>query len=178
MFKMPKTPSFRLDGKRALVSGASSGIGLACALALAEYGAEVTLMSRNKEKLNEVASYIISQLFSSFFEIGYHRKLYKNLEARAHISPGGIGAFGISDDSIVSSVNIVLGTNVGLTLNYTQRVNKWFGISPYAGVSMTIPLGNTEISLNEFYEYREEEEIIHELESYYNYEIGLSFLIM
>ena len=64
MFEMPKTPSFRLDGKRALVSGASSGIGLACALALAEYGAEVTLMSRNKEKLNEVTSYIISQGWS------------------------------------------------------------------------------------------------------------------
>ncbi|MEN8659396.1 MAG: 3-oxoacyl-ACP reductase, partial [Marivita sp.] len=33
---LPTTPSFNLSGKRALVTGASSGIGLACACALAE----------------------------------------------------------------------------------------------------------------------------------------------
>lgn len=45
-----QTPSFRLDGKRALVVGASSGIGQACAIALGEYGAEVTIAAR-REKL-------------------------------------------------------------------------------------------------------------------------------
>jgi len=48
---LPTTPSFRLDGKRALVAGGSSGIGLACAVALAQAGAEVTLSARNAEKL-------------------------------------------------------------------------------------------------------------------------------
>lgn len=43
---LPRTPSFRLDGKRALVSGAGRGIGLAAAAALAEAGAHVTLLSR------------------------------------------------------------------------------------------------------------------------------------
>ena len=33
--QLPKTPSFRLDGRRALVTGASRGIGLAGAAALA-----------------------------------------------------------------------------------------------------------------------------------------------
>ncbi len=37
--QLPRTPSFRLDGRRALVTGASSGIGLGCAVALAEQGA-------------------------------------------------------------------------------------------------------------------------------------------
>ena len=37
--ELPKTPAFRLEGKRALITGASSGIGLGVA-ALAEYGAE------------------------------------------------------------------------------------------------------------------------------------------
>src|SRR6478752_762047 len=34
----PRTPSFRLDGKRAVVTGAGRGLGLACAAALAEAG--------------------------------------------------------------------------------------------------------------------------------------------
>jgi NAD(P)-dependent dehydrogenase (short-subunit alcohol dehydrogenase family) len=49
---LPKTPSFRLDGKRALVAGASSGIGLACAVALGEAGADVTLAARRVDALN------------------------------------------------------------------------------------------------------------------------------
>jgi NAD(P)-dependent dehydrogenase (short-subunit alcohol dehydrogenase family) len=50
---LPQTPSFRLDGKRALVAGASSGIGLGCAVALAQAGAEVTLAARSVDKLEE-----------------------------------------------------------------------------------------------------------------------------
>ena len=38
---LPQTPSFRLDGKTALVTGASSGIGAACAVAMADAGAHV-----------------------------------------------------------------------------------------------------------------------------------------
>ena len=50
-----RTPSFRLDGKCALVAGASSGIGLACAAALAEAGAEVALVARREEELRALA---------------------------------------------------------------------------------------------------------------------------
>ncbi len=53
---LPKTPSFKLDGKRALVAGASSGIGEACAVALAEAGAEVMLAARRAEKLEDLAT--------------------------------------------------------------------------------------------------------------------------
>ena len=48
---LPKTPSFRLDGRRALVTGAGRGIGLACAAALAEAGAHVTLAARSVEEI-------------------------------------------------------------------------------------------------------------------------------
>ena len=43
---LPRTPSFRLDGKRALVSGGTRGIGLGAAVALAEAGAAVTIAAR------------------------------------------------------------------------------------------------------------------------------------
>lgn len=53
---MTRTPSFRLDGKRALVTGASQGIGEACAVALAEAGAAVTLVARTAAKLEAAAA--------------------------------------------------------------------------------------------------------------------------
>jgi NAD(P)-dependent dehydrogenase (short-subunit alcohol dehydrogenase family) len=51
MTRLPETPSFRLDGKRALVTGASSGIGLGAAAALAGAGAQVWLVARREGEL-------------------------------------------------------------------------------------------------------------------------------
>jgi len=53
---LPQTPSFRLDGKRALVTGAGRGIGLAAAAALADAGAEVTLVARTKAEIEAAAN--------------------------------------------------------------------------------------------------------------------------
>ncbi|GGJ18879.1 SDR family NAD(P)-dependent oxidoreductase [Neoroseomonas lacus] len=55
---LPRTPSFRLDGKRALVTGAGRGIGLAAAAALAEAGAHVTLVARNAPEIDQAAAAI------------------------------------------------------------------------------------------------------------------------
>ncbi|WGW03449.1 SDR family NAD(P)-dependent oxidoreductase [Tropicibacter oceani] len=53
---LPQTPSFRLDGQRAVIAGASSGIGLGCATALAEAGADVTLIARRADRLQEITA--------------------------------------------------------------------------------------------------------------------------
>lgn len=50
---------FRLDGKRALVTGAGRGIGLLAARALAAYGAHVTLVARSDADISSAAQAII-----------------------------------------------------------------------------------------------------------------------
>ena len=58
MIILPETPSFRLDGRRALVTGAGRGIGLAAAAALAGAGASVTLAARTGEEVEAAAAAI------------------------------------------------------------------------------------------------------------------------
>jgi NAD(P)-dependent dehydrogenase (short-subunit alcohol dehydrogenase family) len=56
--EFPPLPAARLDGRNALVTGASAGIGAACARALAAAGARVTLLARNPEPLARVCAHI------------------------------------------------------------------------------------------------------------------------
>jgi NAD(P)-dependent dehydrogenase (short-subunit alcohol dehydrogenase family) len=56
--ELPKTPSMRLDGRRALVTGAGRGIGLGAAAALAAAGAHVVLAARSAEEIEEAAAAI------------------------------------------------------------------------------------------------------------------------
>jgi NAD(P)-dependent dehydrogenase (short-subunit alcohol dehydrogenase family) len=55
---LPRSPSFRLDGRRTLVTGAGRGIGLAMTAALAEAGAAVTLVARTAGEIAAAADTI------------------------------------------------------------------------------------------------------------------------
>ena len=50
--------SMNLEGRVALVTGASQGIGHACALTLARHGASIAVAARNQQKLEELAAAI------------------------------------------------------------------------------------------------------------------------
>src|ERR1700728_305031 len=56
--ELSKAASFRLDGRRALVTGGGRGIGLAAASAVAAAGAPVTLAARTRAEIEDAASAI------------------------------------------------------------------------------------------------------------------------
>jgi NAD(P)-dependent dehydrogenase (short-subunit alcohol dehydrogenase family) len=59
--ELAAAPSFRLDGKRALITGGGRGIGLAAASALAQAGAEVTLVARTQSEIEAAAQAIVAR---------------------------------------------------------------------------------------------------------------------
>jgi NAD(P)-dependent dehydrogenase (short-subunit alcohol dehydrogenase family) len=63
--ELPTTPSFRLDGRRALVTGAGRGIGLGIAAAFAEAGAHVTLCARTAEEIETAAEALRNKEWSA-----------------------------------------------------------------------------------------------------------------
>ncbi|WP_018454754.1 SDR family NAD(P)-dependent oxidoreductase [Bradyrhizobium sp. WSM4349] len=65
MKSLPQTPSFRLDGRRALVTGAGRGIGEAAAVALATAGAHVTLAARTGDELDVLCGSLRAQGLSA-----------------------------------------------------------------------------------------------------------------
>jgi len=60
MISLPTTPTFNLTGKRALITGASSGIGLALAAALAQAGAAVTVAARREPELQALVEALVA----------------------------------------------------------------------------------------------------------------------
>ncbi|EQB12851.1 SDR family NAD(P)-dependent oxidoreductase [Sphingobium lactosutens] len=58
METLPQAPSFRLDGRRAVVTGAGRGIGLGAAAALAEAGASVALVARTATEIDAAVASI------------------------------------------------------------------------------------------------------------------------
>ena len=67
--KYPKLPSFRLDGKNALITGAGRGIGMGASIALAESGANVTLVSRTENELKELTEHIKSFGYNATYKV-------------------------------------------------------------------------------------------------------------
>jgi NAD(P)-dependent dehydrogenase (short-subunit alcohol dehydrogenase family) len=72
--------SQRLEGKIGIVTGAGSGIGRACAIALAREGARVALIGRRRDRIDEVAREIGDHAFSLAGDLCNHEDIRRILE--------------------------------------------------------------------------------------------------
>lgn len=126
---LPSPPSFRLDGKRALVTGASSGIGLSAAVALAHAGANVTLASRSQEKLEEVRTtfsargWVSSVLPLDIVDIETTQSLLSQIEPfDILVNSAGMARHAPATDTSVTDFDAVVAINLRGAYFITQAV--------------------------------------------------------
>ncbi len=129
MIELPSTPSFRLDGLKALVTGASSGIGLGCAVALAESGAHVVLSARSIKTLNEVADAINAKGLSAEVmtaDVSDVDSIREAVEANGPfdvlVNSAGLGRHSAAVDTSVEDFDDVMNINLRGAYFLTQAV--------------------------------------------------------
>jgi NAD(P)-dependent dehydrogenase (short-subunit alcohol dehydrogenase family) len=126
---LPAFPGFRVDGKRALVTGASRGLGLAAATALAQAGAAVTLAARSAGELQSACEAIRGQGGQADFivlDVTDSKAVSAALEARPafHILVNNAGMNRPKPlvDTPDEDIDAVLELNVKATFYVTRAV--------------------------------------------------------
>jgi NAD(P)-dependent dehydrogenase (short-subunit alcohol dehydrogenase family) len=136
----PQLPSFRLDGKRALVTGGGRGIGAAAAAIFAQAGAAVSLCARSIEEVEALAVDIRAEGFdaSAFrLDVTDLAAVRREVEARGpfNILLNNAGANRIRPITEVTEedYDAVLGLNLKAALFVAQAVAKGLLASGRAG---------------------------------------------
>ena len=126
---LPQTPSFSLANKNALVVGASSGIGLACAVALADYGAKVTLAARRTKNIKELAEKLNDKGCDASIldlDISNLENIEENLLSKGPydvlVNSAGIAKHSLSKNTKVSDFDEVLNVNLKGAFFLTRTV--------------------------------------------------------
>ena len=123
----------KLEGRVALVTGASQGIGHACAVALAGHGAKIALAARNRQKLDEVAQQITAaggQTAAFVMDVADEEQIKSGIKAAlGHFGKVDIlvNNAGITRDQLVMRMkraawDAVLNTNLTSAYLCTQQV--------------------------------------------------------
>ena len=126
---LTSTPSFRLDGKRALVTGAGRGIGLTAASALADAGAHVTLAARTSSEIEEAASAIRARgqsadaLTLDVTDIeGVRNALAAQAPYQVLVNNAGMNRPALLTDVRVEDFDAIMGLNVRAAFFMAQTV--------------------------------------------------------
>lgn len=143
--QLPKMPSFSLKGRTALIVGASSGIGTACAVALAEHGAKVTLAARRKDKLEILAHQMEKKEFEvKILELDIN-DIVKTSDTISKletfdilVNSAGIAKHSAAKDTVLDDYDIVMKTNLRGAYFLTQSVSKKLIASKKAGSLINI----------------------------------------
>tara|TARA_B100001029_G_C15034933_1_gene439491 strand:+ start:220 stop:984 length:765 start_codon:yes stop_codon:yes gene_type:complete len=125
----PTTPSFRLDNKRALITGAGRGIGLGASIALAEAGSEIVMVSRTEEELKKLDEHIKKLGFKSSYkslDVTNEKDLQNFIhnEKPFHVLVNNAGT-NIPSSLIETKINdfdYVMSLNVKSVINITKHV--------------------------------------------------------
>ena len=127
----PKLPSFRLDGKNALITGAGRGIGMGASIALAESGANVTLVSRTDSELKDLTKHINSLGYKSSYvaiDVNDEKAISKLIEDRDPfdilINNAGTNKPAKLIDTDLNDFDYVMSLNVRSVINLTKNVVK------------------------------------------------------
>jgi 3-oxoacyl-[acyl-carrier protein] reductase len=122
----------KLNGKVALITGASAGIGQACARALAEEGARLVLTARRQERLNELqqrAEKLGTQAISVLGDAREERTAKNAVEAAIQafgqidilINNTGVGNYKSLIDTSAEEYDDMMDTNVRSTFLFTRH---------------------------------------------------------
>jgi NAD(P)-dependent dehydrogenase (short-subunit alcohol dehydrogenase family) len=127
--QLTPSPSFRLDGKRALVTGGGRGIGLAAASALAAAGAAVTLIARTRSEIEAAATAIRARgdeacaLCLDVTDLDASRRAIEAAEPfDILINNAGTNRPAVLMDVTVEDFDVIMGLNVRAAFFMAQAV--------------------------------------------------------
>lgn len=142
---LPVMPSMRLEGRRALVTGAGRGIGAAAAAALASAGAEVTLAARTRAELESLAAAIQAsggKAQAMVLDVTDSAAVTREIAAHGPfqilVNNAGMNRPALLVDTLDSDFDAVLSLNVKAAFYVMREVARGLVASGQAGSLMTM----------------------------------------
>lgn len=150
-----------LNGKRALVGGASDGIGKATAQLLAKEGVQVTLLARNAEKLTQVMGELeghghqilvanmdnpneLESILTSHLKEGNHYDILINNSGGPNAGPAS--AAKTEEFTLAFNRHLICNHILATSLLPHMRANAWGRIINVISTSVKVPLPNLGVS--------------------------------